>query len=103
MRSLLALISLAGCVVAQRFGAQEPIGSFSNVPSLGRNVTAMHLSELGTTDEFTALVHPRFPYHQVRIKKTKFCDPTVKLVSGIVTRNPRRLTHPSTKCVHRIP
>lgn len=27
---------------------------------------------------FTTLAHPRFPAHQVRIKKTEFCDPTVK-------------------------
>ena len=41
----------------------------------------MHLSELGSTEEFTTLVHPKFPYHQVRVKKTDFCDPTVKFVS----------------------
>lgn len=30
---------------------------------------------------YTALTHPRFPAHQVRVKKTDFCDPTVKYVS----------------------
>ena len=81
MRSLLALISLASCALAHGFDTQEPTGAFPGIPRLGRNVTTMHLSELGSTDEFTALVHPKFPYHQVRIKKTEFCDPTVKFVS----------------------
>ena len=35
------------------------------------------LSSLAS-DEFTALTHPRFPNHGVRVKKTSFCDPTVK-------------------------
>jgi hypothetical protein len=30
------------------------------------------------SNEFTALSHPRFPNHRVRIKKSNFCDPTVK-------------------------
>jgi carboxypeptidase C (cathepsin A) len=82
MRSLLALISLASCVLAQGFDAQEAIGYFPGVPNLGRNVTTMLLSELGSTDDFTALIHPKFPYHQVRIKKTEFCDPTVNAYTG---------------------
>lgn len=35
-------------------------------------LTSMH------TDHYTALANPRFPRHQVRVKKTNFCDPTVK-------------------------
>ena len=97
MRSLLALVSLASCVLAQRFNVQEPVGSFPGVPDLGRNVTTMHLSELGSTDEFTALVHPKFPNHQVRVKKTKFCDLTVKFVSHFLNKNPRHLTNGTTK------
>ena len=103
MRSLLALISLAAYALAQHFDTQEPIGSFPGVPELGRNVTTMRLSELASTDEFTALVHPKFPYHQVRIKKTKFCDPTVKSASYLMERNPPSLTHATMKCLHRIP
>lgn len=92
MRSLLALISLASCALAQRFNVQDPIGSFTGVPDLGRNVTTMHLSELGSTDEFTTLFHPKFPNHRVRVKKTKFCDLTVKFVSHLLQRNPHHLT-----------
>jgi len=106
MRSLLVLILLAGCALAQGFNivnAQEPIGYFPGVPDLGRNVTTMLLSELGSTDDFTALVHPKFPYHQVRIKKTKFCDPTVKSVPHSFERNAHRMTHATTKRLHGIP
>jgi len=103
MRSLLALVSLASCTLAQRFNVQDPIGSFPGVPDLGRNVTTMHLSELGSTDDFTTLVHPKFPGHQVRVKKTKFCDPTVKFVSHLLKHNPRHLTNATTKCLHGIP
>lgn len=44
-------------------------------------VQSLYLSSLSSTD-YTALHHPRFPSHQVRIKKTDFCDPTVKYDSG---------------------
>jgi len=106
MRSLLTLIPLAGCVLAQGLNIvndQEPVGYFPGVPNLGRNVTTMLLSELGSADDFTALVHPKFPHHQVRIKKTKFCDPTVKSVFHFFERNPCHLTHAITKCLHGIP
>lgn len=49
----------------------------------GSNLT--HLSSIAS-NEFTALSHPRFPNHQVRIKKSNFCDPTVKWVVFDVTR-----------------
>uniref|UniRef100_D8PLX6 Carboxypeptidase n=1 Tax=Schizophyllum commune (strain H4-8 / FGSC 9210) TaxID=578458 RepID=D8PLX6_SCHCM len=39
------------------------------------------LSSLAS-DEFTALTHPRFPNHGVRVKKTSFCDPTVNVYTG---------------------
>lgn len=47
---------------------------FNNAPKS----TINHLSSLGDS-EYTALAHPRFPNHRVRIKKSNFCDPTVKL------------------------
>ncbi|KAL5531735.1 hypothetical protein ACEPAG_4612 [Sanghuangporus baumii] len=46
------------------------------------NFTTMHLSSVQSTDVFTTLVHPDFPGHQVRIKKTDFCDPTVNVYTG---------------------
>ena len=42
------------------------------------NFTIMNLSDLELKDEFTMLSHPSFSNYQVRIKKTDFCDPTVK-------------------------
>jgi hypothetical protein len=39
--------------------------------------TLMHLSSIAS-NEFTALSHPRFPNHQVRVKKSNFCDSTVR-------------------------
>ncbi|CAL1702100.1 unnamed protein product [Somion occarium] len=44
-------------------------------------VQSLYLSSLSSTD-YTALHHPRFPSHQVRIKKTDFCDPTVNVYTG---------------------
>ena len=93
MRSLLVLFSLVGHALAQGFNVQGTVEAFPRIPGLGKNVTTLHLSELGSTDEFTSLVHPKFPHHQVRVKKTKFCDPTVKFVYRLSkgTRpNPRR-------------
>lgn len=40
-------------------------------------VDTLHLSSI-TSDEYNTLSHTRFPHHQVRVKKTQFCDPTVK-------------------------
>lgn len=48
---------------------------FDNAPES----TINHLSSIRDS-EYTALTHPRFPNHRVRIKKSNFCDPTVKLV-----------------------
>ena len=41
------------------------------------------LASVTSQDEFVALTHPRFPAHQVRVKKTPFCDPTVKCVRAV--------------------
>ncbi|KAH9950085.1 peptidase S10 serine carboxypeptidase [Amylocystis lapponica] len=40
------------------------------------------LSSITAEDGFTALTHPRFPAHQVRVKKSEFCDPTVNTYTG---------------------
>ncbi|KAF5363981.1 hypothetical protein D9756_000949 [Leucocoprinus leucothites] len=41
----------------------------------------LHLSSL-PSDQYTALSHPRFPNHKVRVKQTQFCDPTVNVYTG---------------------
>ena len=52
--------------------------------STGRSVVAgtndISLASITDVDSFVALTHPSFPAHQVRVKKTEFCDPTVKYV-----------------------
>ena len=54
-----------------------PVGTFSHARS---NFSTRSLASVTSHDEYLALAHPRFPAHQVRVKKTEFCDPTVKLV-----------------------
>lgn len=42
-------------------------------------IAPLHLSSITSKDAFTTLNHPRFPNHSVRVKKSDFCDSTVKL------------------------
>ncbi|KAI0829364.1 peptidase S10 serine carboxypeptidase [Trametes gibbosa] len=42
----------------------------------------LSLSSVATHDQYTALAHPRFPAHRVRVKKSDFCDPTVNAYTG---------------------
>ena len=42
------------------------------------NINTLLLSNLVPGDDFITLNHPSFPAHQVRVKKTEFCDSTVK-------------------------
>lgn len=85
MFRLLVCLSLVATALAQ-LGINEKtfhaVGAhaYGSHASLGGvdNVTPMHLSSLDSQDEFVALNHPRFPAHQVRVKKSNFCDPTVK-------------------------
>ena len=76
MNGLLSL-SLAALVV---LCAIQPVQSqdFDTNAPLTAAVTAQ--------DEFTTLTHPSFSRHQVRVKKTNFCDPTVKCVYLSPTR-----------------
>lgn len=46
-------------------------------------VETMHLSSISSTEEYTVLNHPKHPGHSIRVKKTDFCDPTVKYVPSI--------------------
>ncbi|KIJ27001.1 hypothetical protein M422DRAFT_191548, partial [Sphaerobolus stellatus SS14] len=58
-------------------GSQVPFNTESSL-----QVTPLHLNSISET--FTALKHPSFPAHQVRIKRTDFCDPTVKVWTGYI-------------------
>ncbi|KAI0347016.1 peptidase S10 serine carboxypeptidase [Trametopsis cervina] len=83
---LLACVSLASCAVAQLglyknvYAADTQPISYGLDPS--RDFARMHLSNLSTSEHFTTLNHPRFPAHQVRVKKSSFCDPTVNVYTG---------------------
>ncbi|EPQ59668.1 peptidase S10, serine carboxypeptidase [Gloeophyllum trabeum ATCC 11539] len=56
-------------------------GVASNGLGVEANVSTLHLSAL-SSETYAVLSHPRFPYHQVRVKKTNFCDPTVNVYTG---------------------
>ncbi|KAF9464276.1 peptidase S10 serine carboxypeptidase [Collybia nuda] len=48
----------------------------------GLNVSAqVHLSSV-SSDNYASFSNPRFPGHQVRVKKSQFCDPTVNVYTG---------------------
>ena len=72
-----ALSAVAGAQqVAFGVGASmRPVGAALNLPG---NVSTRSLASVTSQDAFLALSHPKFPAHQVRIKKSEFCDPTVK-------------------------
>ena len=84
---LAAAVSLLGCLpvslataydgVAQQAGFNAPARTASHAYNNASDLLPLHLSSLGS-GEFTTLSHPRFPSHRVRVKKTNFCDPTVK-------------------------
>ncbi|KAF7319293.1 Carboxypeptidase [Mycena chlorophos] len=44
-----------------------------------------------STSEFTTLGHPVFPNYNVRIKKSSFCDPTVKSYTGYIDIEARHI------------
>lgn len=56
---------------------ENDIASQTGVVGVEANVSTLHLSSV-SSETYTVLSHPRFPYHQVRVKKSDFCDPTVK-------------------------
>lgn len=85
------LLSLA--TLSYAASSQSVLGS---VQDHGRQVSAYtapyddglftpieHLSAL-SVESFTTLGHPYFPKHSMRIKKSQFCDGTVKLVANSV-------------------
>lgn len=80
----LAFASIATSALAQlqplsnAYDVQARLRATSGDSGRVQNVTTLHLSALAVGDDFTTLNHPGFPAHQVRVKKTEFCDPTVK-------------------------
>lgn len=61
-------------------GYQAPLGHESNDDGLFSPLE--DLSVL-TATEYTTLAHPAFPKYEVRIKKSDFCDGTVRSVAPL--------------------
>ncbi|KAH8105485.1 Alpha/Beta hydrolase protein [Cristinia sonorae] len=79
------LASLASSVLARASSSQHvfstvPISSYySAIKDAG---TRLDLASVTSEGHYTALSNPRFPNHQVRVKKSSFCDPTVNVYTG---------------------
>lgn len=62
------------------------LAALNAVKRVGGQVLGAHVTTLSATvaghDEYTTLTHPDFRRHQVRVKKTDFCDPTVNVYTG---------------------
>jgi len=77
----LTLVSVT-CATGPQVAFQESESPTTpvNIPIRAHNasqVQPLHLSSIGSGG-FTALSHPSFPNYRVRVKKSHFCDPTVK-------------------------
>lgn len=59
----------------------------------------MNLAAIASEESFTALSHPRFPQHAVRIKKSTFCDPTV---SSVYVNHMSFLDTHCNQCLYRL-
>jgi hypothetical protein len=88
---MLGLAPVVGALLALPFAAAQQQHPFMVDPAFAprTGVTAsfangtapagpLTLASLHNVDGFTTLAHDRHPGHRVRVKKTDFCDPTVK-------------------------
>ncbi|TBU32201.1 peptidase S10 serine carboxypeptidase [Dichomitus squalens] len=83
------LLAVAGLVSSQQVAfdvasirdSTHPVsvGTFSRAQS---NFSTRSLASVTSHNGYLALAHPRFPAHQVRVKKSEFCDPTVNVYTG---------------------
>ena len=71
MKGLLTCAALLTAWIQPGFARVQNVVGTSEVQTL-------QLSSVTSQDEYTTLTHPRFRAHQVRVKKTEFCDSTVK-------------------------
>ncbi|KAH7930055.1 peptidase S10, serine carboxypeptidase [Leucogyrophana mollusca] len=82
-----ALVLLAAVATSVSGDIQRPFATETHsagfmehlVPEVDSTVS---LASITSEETFTALSHPRFPNHSVRIKKSTFCDPTVSVYTG---------------------
>lgn len=74
MIRFVSLLCAAVAVFAQNSGPDDRQVAFKHPTDPPK----VKLSSIVDGAAFTTLAHPNFPSHQVRVKKTVFCDPTVK-------------------------
>ena len=87
---LTPVLSLLGAAFAILVSAQQAAFDFRDLSAttggaranlrhvVNTTVSTRSLASVTSQDELTVLEHPRFPAYQVRMKKSEFCDPTVK-------------------------
>lgn len=97
--SLLSLAALSHATSQSVLGFKQSTTTTANAQSPyavscddGLFTPVEHLSAL-SADSFTTLDHPYFPNYSVRIKKSNFCDATVKSVDIHILLVTRKLTH----------
>ncbi|KDQ13471.1 hypothetical protein BOTBODRAFT_146116 [Botryobasidium botryosum FD-172 SS1] len=83
MKLLTGIVSFA--LGASALATQIPFKVAPNFgsPKTNHTVSTLDLSSLSTT-VFSRLSHPAYPGHSVRIKKSDFCDQTVKAYTGYI-------------------
>ncbi|KAF9246868.1 peptidase S10 serine carboxypeptidase [Melanogaster broomeanus] len=81
LSTVLPLVLLGTAVQAV---TQRPLATGNTDASLSSEklLQITNLSSIQSEESFTALSHPRFPNHAIRIKKSTFCDPTVSVYTG---------------------
>jgi hypothetical protein len=77
MLSKIIFAGLASLAAVSAQASQTVLGASDAFSDAGLFTAVESLSYL-SHDEFTTLRHPHFSKHSVRIKKSDFCDPTVK-------------------------
>ena len=90
MVGLTSLLVAAGVLVvvvgAQVHASQVPLGNLNAKFEPYDAGLFTPLEDLGvlSATEFTTLAHPAFPKYNVRIKRSDFCDGTVRCVIDLV-------------------
>lgn len=92
-RSIVAILGALWLALTATAYGEDAIASHSQI-ILSNNLESKetHFSAKGDLNvlfesHFTDLSHPAFPKHNVRIKKSSFCDGTVKCESTFLARS----------------
>lgn len=85
LKVFVCLVLICGALAADQVILNSDSAFWRNNRGLNLSGNAIYntltLASIKSTDEFTTLIHPDIPGHRVRVKKTNFCDPTVKYVT----------------------